>query len=58
MSDLEGLAREREPAEEPHEALGSGALLLALLVHNKQFERGGLGGVGIVTSTDFLEAVV
>ena len=32
LRDLQRLAREREAAQEPHEALGRGALLLALLL--------------------------
>lgn len=51
---LEGLAGEGEAAEEPHQALGRDALLLALLVLDELLEGAGLSWVCVVAGAHFL----
>jgi hypothetical protein len=50
----ESLAGEGKAAEEPHQALGRGPLLLLKLVLDKRLERGRLSLVRCISSTDFL----
>ena len=54
LAVLQSLAGKREAAEEPHQAFGSGSLLLALFVFNKLFQRPAEGGGSVVSGTDFL----
>ena len=54
LGGLERLAGEGETAEEPHEALSRGALLLALLVLDELLERRRLVRRRLVASSDFL----
>ena len=54
MTVLQRLAGEREAAEKPHQAFGSGSLFLALFVVNQLFESARESGGGIVSGADFL----
>ena len=56
LRGLQGLAGEGEPAEEPHEALGRGALLLGLLVLDEQLERRRRRGPRVIPGAHFLRA--
>ena len=57
LTVLQSLASKREAAEKPHQAFGSGSLLLALFVVNQLFEGGRESGGGIISGADFLCSV-